>query len=88
MKANPSPTEKEIQNQYRAAIIAALIAAFDGIAMVLNYTPYMVLCEIALASLAVFQWNLYYIIKTKAEIISALSMVEKYESSDDVSDSS
>ena len=67
------PTEKQKKRQLLIAMLITLAAIMDGIVLVINFNPTVVLCEIVLASCAVLQWSIYYNIQTRIDIETLLS---------------
>lgn len=67
------PTEKQKNKQLLASTLATVVAALDGIVMVRIFSPATVLCEILIASCAVWQWCIYFDIRTKLDIKTILA---------------
>ena len=67
------PSEKRMRTQLLVAILATTAAALDGIAMVLVFSPPMVLLGIVLASCAVIQWCPYFNVRTQIDVGSWLA---------------
>ena len=76
MNKNP-PTEQQLKQQKHAAIMLAIAAVLDGCAMVLNFSPTMVLVEIGLVACAILQWNSYLNLKIRMEFHALINQEEK-----------
>ena len=72
-----TPTEKQLKRQLTVAILMSLVAIIDGVVMVLEFSPVMVLMEILLVALALLQWIFYYNIKTQFEFYTVIRNQEK-----------
>jgi len=67
------PTEDLLKKHLTSAKLLTLAAALDGVAMILNFTPWTVLVEIGLASCAILQWCKYFNSKTVIDLKDILS---------------
>lgn len=67
------PTEKQVKRQLLVAILSTLAAILDGILMITFLKPIMVFIVIVLFATAVFQWAIYFSIKSQIDIKNILS---------------